>query len=113
TRYDEILAFVDSVAPNVGNPTSLRLLRADALFSSASPSPVSIASANAPPDTAKRAAALREYAAVRQADPTNVQAFYAPAVRLAIRRVRAPNLTARSCVDDSTRRSSRFSPSHG
>jgi thiol-disulfide isomerase/thioredoxin/tetratricopeptide (TPR) repeat protein len=77
----DVIAYVDSVAPRFGNPVELQVLRADALYSSAYP-PFDPSSANQGPDTEKRAAALRAFAAARSADSTNFQSAYDLAARL-------------------------------
>jgi thiol-disulfide isomerase/thioredoxin/tetratricopeptide (TPR) repeat protein len=83
TRSDDELAYLDSVAPTVGNPAPLRLLHADALLmSSAGRFTATLAESPPPVDTAKRAAAFREYAGVRDVDPGNFLGYYSAAVRL-------------------------------
>ncbi|MES2178345.1 MAG: redoxin domain-containing protein [Gemmatimonadota bacterium] len=72
-----VVAFVDSVAPRLGNPPALRVARAQALMEMSSPR-----TPNAPPDTAKRNAANREYAAIRADDPSNFAARLSGGIQL-------------------------------
>src|SRR5262249_37025135 len=78
----DALAFIDSVAPRVGNPSELLTVRASALYSQAYPTTPSLATANQGPDTAKVAAAMRAYDAARAADSASYNAVFEQAVRL-------------------------------
>jgi thiol-disulfide isomerase/thioredoxin/Flp pilus assembly protein TadD len=83
--FDDEIVYIDSVAPKVGNPALLRVMRADALYSAASGPATAVLTGKAPPlDTAKRNAAFREYAAVREADPNNFAAYYRAGIRLSL-----------------------------
>jgi thiol-disulfide isomerase/thioredoxin len=75
-----VVAFVDSVAPRIGNAVDLQVARAGALYTLATP--FTPGAPNSSPDTAKRNDALRLYAAARAADPTNYEARMGGAARL-------------------------------
>jgi thiol-disulfide isomerase/thioredoxin len=73
-KWASVVAFVDSVASQAGNPAELQVVRANALYY--------LAFAKPPIDTAKREEAYRAYAAARATDTSNFNGIYLAANRL-------------------------------
>ena len=73
-NFADVIAYVDSVGPRVGNPVELQVVRASAMYSASFGSPTGTSPVPPPADTAKRNAAFSAFAAASAADPTNVHA---------------------------------------